>query len=332
MDISQSDVDLINNILAKKAPADGHFLAWGPQSPMIYGADGPQRIYLDLLLTARDVPQAKDVATMPKADHPLISNYYLDWNVQGKVFKGGLQRTPGALGPRDSPQFEREVARRDFSRRVVNSQMGIGSVEAEALKKDPVFAQKLVKGIQKDNPALKPSADSIARGDFDDQIKNFGVRRACKFLIYDAIQNGRKVAYVLDDLDLTEVVEKKARLLDPDHSSRRKVPVCTSEIREIFRRWDMLKDHVVFFRWFRKAPAPWESDYFDRHAYRNWSGYAKQRAAKLAGKLGTTDPRRAQLLKVGQDHDAGNFFAAIDGFHACKPSTLTPLPSAAWDA
>ncbi|KPF48828.1 hypothetical protein D621_15645 [beta proteobacterium AAP51] len=145
--------------------------------------------------------------------------------------------------------------------------MALPSVEKNALKTNPAYTSKLIKGIKKDNPALNPALETIARGDFDDQIKNFGVRRACKFLIYDAIERKRKIAYVLDDLNLTEVVKKHARLLDPDSSTRRKVPVCTSEIREIFRRWDRLQDHVVFYRWFRKAPAPWDCDYFDRRAY-----------------------------------------------------------------
>jgi hypothetical protein len=298
---------------------------------MIYGADGPQRIYLDLLLTARDVPQAADVEAMPKADHPFISNYYLDWNVQGKIGDTGLWREKSGLGPKGTLKFNREIARRDFSARVTSSRMAIKGVDKDTLTKNPQFAQKLVQGIKKDNPALNPSVASIANADFDDQIKNFAVRRACKFLIYDAIQNGRKVAYVLDDLNLVEVVEKTARLLDPGSSTRRKVPVCTSEIREIFRRWDMLKDHVIFFRWFRKAPSPWDSDFFDRHAYRNWGAYARDRAAKLAQKLGAKHPRRAQLLSVGTLYDAGNFSAAIDAYHACKPSTLTPLPSAVWE-
>lgn len=297
---------------------------------MIYGADGPQRIYLDLLLTARNVPQAPDVSTMPKADHPFISNYYLDWNAKGKIDNKGLYREKGALGPKNTLQFRREIDRRDFSTRVANSRMAIGAVDSLSLQKNAAFAQKLVQGIRKDNPALNPTVTQIGHGEFDDQIKNFAVRRACKFLIYDAIKDGRKIAYVLDDLDLTEVVDKKARLLDPS-GTRRKVPVCTSEIREIFRRWDMLKNHVVFFRWFRKAPSPWDCDYFDPHAYRNWGAYASARASKLAKALGPSHVRHAQLENVVSLYDKGNFTAAIDAFHACQPSTLGPLPSAAWD-
>ena len=37
-----------------------------------------------------------------------------------------------------------------------------------------------------------------------------------------------------------------------------KVPVCTTEIREIFRGWDFVKAHFTFYAGFTRIDAPWE--------------------------------------------------------------------------
>jgi hypothetical protein len=114
------------------------------------------------------------------------------------------------------------------------------------------------------------------------KLKDFAIRRACKFLIYDSIAQGKKIAYLLDDLDMAMVaymmegskIPEFARI--QDGASEGKVPVCTTEIREIFRRWDYLKGKVQFFRELSKCAPPWEDPrYMDK-----WGIYAAYRAAK----------------------------------------------------
>jgi hypothetical protein len=181
------------------------------------------------------------------------------------------------------------------------------------------------KAFRKDNPSLNPTLGDLQGGGFSDQIRQFAVRRACKFLIYEGIRNGRVVAYALDDLNLDEVVNKTARELDAP--GRFKLPVCTSELREIFRRWDYCQTHVRFFEDLRQVSPPWHRD----RDLQGWAQYAAARAAKLAHSAGEDHPRHAQLMTVQQLLDQKAYGQAIDAFHNAKPSEFSALPKAVWE-
>lgn len=136
-------------------------------------------------------------------------------------------------------------------------------------------------------------------------MRQFMVRRACKFLLYDEISERKgRIFYALDGLTLTEVAKAAHRALD---RSREKVPVCTSELREIFRMWAFLKDYVTFYLHLETSEPPWKlSDQAD------WSAYAVKRAEKVV----VDDAEKAQKVAQLQElHAKQQYAQVIDEYH-----------------
>jgi hypothetical protein len=98
------------------------------------------------------------------------------------------------------------MERTDFSQRFEASELNLRSATADSLRM----------GIGKDNEALRGTVKPLDK--LTGSLKNFAVRRACKFLLYDSIQNGVKIAYVLDDMELFKVFTKQ---LPPAEGRRR---------------------------------------------------------------------------------------------------------------
>ncbi len=305
---------------------EGHFLRFAGYAPMIYGMDGPQREYLHFLLNAQHDHEERDVARFQKANHPFVSNYYIDWTNQVQVGETGTRRRAlrWDMTADDMPQ---ELQRRRLARQFESSSLAVGSLMQRDLQSQPARAQKIVNGVRKDRADLAPTIDDIVDERFDHQIKQFSVRRGCKFLIYSSVRDGRKVTYALDDLDMGDVVSKQARQLD---NGRFKVPVCTSELREIFRRWDQLQNDVFFFRDMALVPPPWNPQ-APPDELQGWSAYATARAAKLQAALQPQSPLALFLAQVTTYHQQGHFAWAVHQYHASRPSTLSPPPTAVWD-
>lgn len=334
MELSAEAADLLQRIFDGAPVPDNHFLAFAPWHPLIYGADGPQRVYLDTLLDWHGDQEHRDMQRFPKANHPFVSNYYIDWTGaagQGTITNAGFRRRRGRLfDVVDAGAVRQEYARRGFANRYNESKLRLGPLTHGALDADPGRAQKILGGIRKDNPALAPTLQNLRDGEFAHQIGQFAVRRACKFLIYEGVRNGRVIAYAIDDLNMNEVVSRTPRELD-DSPGRFKLPVCTSELREIFRRWDYLAGWVRFFVDLQQVRPPWHRDR-TADELRGWAAYAAARAAKLAQRLPPQHVRQAELAQVQLRFQQNAYGQAIDLFHAAKPSELQPLPSSAWDA
>lgn len=329
MEISEESQLELALIFENRSPPDGHFLFFASTwLPLIYGADGPQRVYLDLLLQWYGDADERDVERFPKADHPYVSNYLLDWSTQGRLSKHGLERDwRSQWDVMDPAVAKQESERRSFASRFNASKSKLGSLSYDSLAADPTRTAKIIKGIRKDNPSFNPSLENLRQGQFAHQIKQFSVRRACKFLIYDGIREKRVIAYALDDLNLDEVVNKTARQLE---NGRFKVPVCTSELRELFRRWDYCSQWVIFFEDLHRVNPPWHPDR-GWSALQGWAKYASERAAKLASQVGDRHARHAALLQVTQWYDGNRYAEAIQAFHLAGPSTISPLPNAVWE-
>jgi hypothetical protein len=101
------------------------------------------------------------------------------------------------------------------------------------------------------------------------------VRSACKFLLYDEIERGGRIHYALDGIDVRDVATAAHRELD---DTRSKVPVCTSELREIFRMWSYFATYVTFYNRLKIADPPWTNGPAD--LMRLWCEYALARARK----------------------------------------------------
>lgn len=328
MEITYEMQQELQGIFETRQVPEGHFLQFAAWRPLIYGADGPQRLYLNLLLQWFGDNNERDVERFPKADYANVSNYYIDWSTQASVEVSGLERPTRTLWDTDEHEARQEHARRDFVNRFNASHSRLGDLKPQSLAQDPQRGQRLISGVRKDNNTLHPTTDAlttVVRG----AVRQFAVRRACKFLIYDAIRQRRVITYALDDLVLQDVVDKTAFELETQ-PGRFKVPVCTSELRELFRRWDACWEWVRFFRGLHLVDAPWlPSNGLD--AVRGWSGYAAARATKLADRIGAQHPQYNALRQVRTLHDQAHYENAISAFHAARPSALGPLPNAVWE-
>jgi len=172
---------------------------------------------------------------------------------------------------------------------------------------------KLVQGARKHDEtlSLRPKLRDYAVLNL---IRLYAVRRACKFLLYDAIAANCTIRYVLDDLNL-EIAARRVRVDG-------KVPVCTSELREIFRKWDFFRGKVTFYRSFYKVAPPWEAPTANASAIEGWAMYAGQRANKvLSGDLSHVPDAQITLLERVIGHImAGRYPQAIATYHASMPS------------
>ena len=157
-----------------------------------------------------------------------------------------------------------------------------------------------------------------------DLVFDAAIRRSCKFLIYDTIRQKMQIVYLLDDLDLTKIayLVKRGQAIPEDSrlrtgSSEGKVPICTTEIRELFRNWDYLSAHVSFYKDFEACDAPWGASNGQEKA---WALYGAHRAEKILGsKLaskGDAEQLQACIDQVGQ----GAWAAAIKSYHLGNPS------------
>jgi hypothetical protein len=329
MIVSEHSRQELDNIYQTGLPPEGHFLSFANWSPLIYGADGPQRIYLDLLLQWYG-DDAREVERFPKANHPFVSNYWIDWSNQGRVSNRGLERDSRTLWDVTDPAIvKQEYDRQSFAFRFNASKSKLGTLSPDSLTWDQARTAKIIGGIRKDNPSLNPGLGNLRAGEFAHEIRQFAVRRACKFLIYEGIRNRRMIAYALDDLNLNEVVNKTARELESS-PGRFKVPVCTSELREVFRRWDHCAQWVLFFEDLHRVNPPWHPNR-GQDALRGWAYYASVRATKLARQLGARHERSRALLQVQVLYDRSQYAQAIDAFHGAAPSTISPLPNAVWE-
>lgn len=156
-----------------------------------------------------------------------------------------------------------------------------------------------------------------------DLIYDAMIRRSCKFLLYDAIRQGRRVVYLLDDLDLDKVAYLSGKSGIPDDArivggpSDGKVPICTTEIREIFRNWDYFRAYLKFFKDFREAAPPWAAVHGKE---REWAAYANHRARALLSSTHPLSTTQRGHLQACCDQHATSPAQAIESFHLARPS------------
>lgn len=141
--------------------------------------------------------------------------------------------------------------------------------------------------------------------------KNLAVRRACKFgieYVTTELQDAR-VHYILDRINLQEVVSKTPRLLTTTtHTSG--VSITTSELRFLFRVWHRFRrgDRVIFYTHGQSTQAPWEirADL--------WVPYAKQRVDKYRNR----GIHAGMLRNFDKAYNENRHKLALDWFHDMK--------------
>ena len=125
------------------------------------------------------------------------------------------------------------------------------------------------------------SSHKIKRAAYHDMI----IRRGCKFgIAYITENNQSNVYYALDGIILGHVITKytikKTLKIDNLNVETQKIPICTSELRYLFRNWNRYKDKVIFMELIQESPkkvaAPWDRE----DQITGWASYALDRMAK----------------------------------------------------
>jgi hypothetical protein len=142
------------------------------------------------------------------------------------------------------------------------------------------FKAKL--GIDEDKSRIKRATE---------QNKNYlAIRRACKFGIGMVAEDGEftsrgaKIHFVLDGLEMAEVVNKGTRKSKTGTEKGEKdyVSITVSELRYVFRNWGRLNGKVELYVNLQPVAAPWLSDWGTLQCI-GMPGAATQITAETAG-------------------------------------------------
>ena len=319
--LEQTEIDdLIQYIGGNMDPtkiADFYFFFLMKKNPMLYGTGDAQACYLRAEDVVNQPPKNLDtdgikhamngISIGGKTQYPRVSNYWLE-QVQGKTSAIQGQKAFTVNNATTTGKDKQE-----FWDRFDASKLSIAAMPVTKTQAAPKAAQ---------------SKSTDPREIIYDNL----IRRSCKFLLYDAIDKNKPVAYALDELDLSKVaylvaggqypLTSRARWDDSAKAivsdTEAKIPVCSSELRELFRYWDYFNAHIVFFKGFWKVKAPWE----EGHYLAQWAAYAQHRAQKLAHSPGAAKvPKFPDKIKRCVDET--DPAAAIGFYHALQPSKLT---------
>lgn len=111
-----------------------------------------------------------------------------------------------------------------------------------------------------------PKYASILTADPDnDDLENENLRRKCKAGLEWALLAGKKVHFVLDDMDLDAVILKNFKGKNSDSKPGAKIKnrsITGSELRWIYRNRNRaaVKENLIFWSQGKPVPAPWDSD------------------------------------------------------------------------
>lgn len=158
------------------------------------------------------------------------------------------------------------------------------------------------------------------------------IRRSCKYgVFYFTHVKHATLHYILDEMDVGTIVDKT--MLLNDTTNAKKVPICTSELRYIFRHWNHLKGgSLKFYDQYDECGAPWSDARWETHRA-GWADYAIARVTKFRDLIVKTMGGPALLHDFDQKVQQFRTLRApvsaekvITAFHAL-PATLTNNPA-----
>jgi hypothetical protein len=319
MNLTDAHIASFNEWLQGALPeAHRHFLDELEAPWMLYGTGTAQLQYLAVIDAVNEaknsVPQQQitrqrirdwyDWHSGNKQLQQRVSNYWIQFHADTvKVNRTGDQARPMSLSAGAFATHESH----DFFTRFNTSGDTVAALSYS----------KLVAGMQKHDERA-PARPKLKDINTHNLIRFYAVRRACKFLMYDAIGAGWPIRYVLDDLTLSTAASRGR--VDG------KVPVCTSELREAFRFWDFFEPFVDFYREFTLVVPPWQAPTADAQTLADWGAYAGVRARKLlAGDHARLGASVVGLLQECDQAAAANrHIDAIALYHESRPSRYSP--------
>lgn len=150
--------------------------------------------------------------------------------------------------------------------------------------------------LLKSNARLNPRDPVQVKAAADD----ISVRRSCKFGIEYVTQKlGGRIHYALDGIDIGKVVDRGTVR---NKSGFEKVPICTSELRFLFRQWQRVGSKVQFWRDYDHCEPPWADD----ATREDWAAYAFGRILRgYAHKQKLRSSHWETLVPLLDKHKAG---------------------------
>jgi len=146
---------------------------------------------------------------------------------------------------------------------------------------------KLLAALKKGRSTLSTASET---SDIAAAAKELAIRRSCKFGIDYAITLPAYIHYILDGMDMKKVANKdlfdKTISVNNQNISFKKMSICTSELRFLFRNWQRIKatNRVLFYWEYKTTPAPWEDDVGYPASMVLWADYAHHRVEKALAK------------------------------------------------
>jgi hypothetical protein len=259
---------------------------------MVFGTDKPQKEHIGALryvaqrkkakasIQANQLRLATDLSSDAKKAYEYVSNYWLE------SIRNGESITDFSASQNRGDKIQDRIGR-------LLAVYGGQETDLQDHSKVTPGRFEAHKKYQIRDPAtddVRPMGERTLKYDMK-------VRRACKFLIYDSISIGLKIHYIVDEITSSSVAE---RVMFSVGANNEKVPICTTEIREIFRHWHSLSAHVIWFRQFRKCLPLWASD---GPAQKVWAEYAVALLEKLRASgqvLDATPKTLTDALAAGQ--------------------------------
>lgn len=112
-----------------------------------------------------------------------------------------------------------------------------------------------------------------------------------------------------------------------------KLPICASELREIFRNWDYFESRVTFYRDFRIVSPPCTETVATQEAIKAWAAYASHRAKKAQSSGAAMSQATAERLANSVTaYTEGKYTKAIEEYHRSRPSIFGKMNSLLNDA
>jgi hypothetical protein len=200
----------------------------------------------------------------------------------------------------------------DYFRCLENS---VGYGPGSLLGKTTDLESALAKYEQRDN------LDLTKKRDFEKLpgiISDIAIRRSCKFGIHYFVERkSARLHYILDGMDVDAIVRKDR--YTNEVTGKAKVPICTSEVRYIFRHWNRLSatNRLLFYLNFNTVEAPWSNNTF-QGTWPGWADYAVHRYNKHRNRIPDGIDKTSldsAIKKFTSARSAMTARAVLDTFH-----------------
>ncbi|PHQ80560.1 MAG: hypothetical protein COB66_04510 [Coxiella sp. (in: Bacteria)] len=173
--------------------------------------------------------------------------------------------------------------------------------------------------IQRPSYTHKPDHRPHWKQSERDKMLDLLNRRACKHLMLLSHRLGHDIIYALDDINpIVAAKGMRVKVITGD-AWKTKVPVCTTELRYLFRYWNHFCDGVKFVKALEVTQAPWDV----ADAQQDWAKYTLHLARKTL--LNSKDESLiAPIEDMTLSYKRKQWKDVITTYHKLEPSRCLP--------